>query len=148
METEKAFYDRLESKGVSRRDFMKYCTFLTAAMGLSSSFVPKVAEVFAAPAQRPPVIWLHFGECTGCSEAVLRTQYPYIDDLILEILSLEYHETVMAAAGQQAEDQLHMALKKYAGKFICVVEGAIATKFDGGYGKIGGRTELSMPEPL
>ncbi len=59
METEKAFYERLESKGFSRRDFMKYCTFLTAAMGLSSSFVPKVAEVFAAPAQRPPVIWLH-----------------------------------------------------------------------------------------
>ena len=29
---------------------MKYCTALTATMGLSSSFVPKVAEVFAAPA--------------------------------------------------------------------------------------------------
>ena len=142
METEKAFYDRLESKGVSRRDFMKYCTFLTAAMGLSSSFVPKVAEVFAAPAQRPPVIWLHFAECTGCSEAILRSQYPYIDDLILEVLSLEYHETVMAAAGQQAEDQLHMAVKKYAGKFICVVEGAIATKFDSGWGKIAGRPFL------
>jgi len=101
MEQEKAFYERLEAKGVSRRDFMKYCTFLTAAMGLSSSFVPKVAEVFAAPAQRPPVIWLHFGECTGCSEAVLRSQYPYVDDLVLEILSVEYHETIMAAAGQQ-----------------------------------------------
>ena len=148
METEKAFYERLERKGVSRRDFMKYCTFLTAAMGLSSSFVPKVAEVFAAPAQRPPVIWLHFGECTGCSEAVLRSQYPYIDDLILEILSLEYHETIMAASGQQAEDQLHMALKKYAGKFICVVEGAIATKFDGGYGKIGGRTFLDIAKDV
>jgi [NiFe] hydrogenase small subunit len=127
---------------------MKYCTFLTAAMGLSSSFVPKVAEVFAAPAQRPPVIWLHFAECTGCSEAILRTQYPYLDELILEVLSLEYHETVMAAAGQQAEDQLHMAVKKYAGKFICVVEGAIATKFDGGYGKIAGRTFLDIAKDV
>ncbi len=61
---EKAFYEKLESKGVSRRDFMKFCTFLTATMGLSSSFVPKVAEVFAQPSQRPPVIYLHFGECT------------------------------------------------------------------------------------
>ena len=51
----KEFYERLEKKGVSRRDFMRYCTFLTATMGLSSSFVPKVAEVFAQPAQRPPV---------------------------------------------------------------------------------------------
>ena len=144
MDKEKAFYERMESKGVSRRDFMKFCTFLTATMGLSSSFVPKVAEVFAAPAQRPPVIWLHFGECTGCSEAVLRSQYPFVDELVLDILSVEYHETIMAAAGQQAEDQLHMALKKYEGKFICVVEGAIATAFDGGYGKVGGRTFLEI----
>ena len=54
MEKEKAFYEKLESRGISRRDFMKFCTFLTATMGLSTSFVPKVAEVFAAPAQRPP----------------------------------------------------------------------------------------------
>jgi [NiFe] hydrogenase small subunit len=148
MDKEKAFYERLESKGISRRDFMKYCTFLTATMGLSSSFVPKVAEVFAAPAQRPPVIWLHFGECTGCSEATLRTQYPYVDDLVLEILSVEYHETIMAAAGQQAEDQLNASVKKYDGKFICVVEGAIATNYDGAYGKIGGRTFLDVAKEV
>jgi len=148
MEKEKAFYERLESKGVSRRDFMKFCTYLTATMGLSSSFVPKVAEVFAAPAQRPPVVWLHFGECTGCSEATLRTQYPYADDLVLEILSVEYHETIMAAAGQQAEDQLHAAVKKYEGKFICVVEGSIATNYGGAYGKIGGRTFLEIAKEV
>jgi [NiFe] hydrogenase small subunit len=148
VQMENAFYERLEGKGVSRRDFMKYCTFLTATMGLSSSFVPKVAEVFAAPAQRPPVIWLHFAECTGCSEATLRSQYPYVDDLVLEILSVEYHETIMAAAGQQAEDQLHASLKKYEGKFICVVEGAIATNYDGAYGKIGGRTFMEVAKEV
>jgi [NiFe] hydrogenase small subunit len=144
MEKERSFYERLKEKGVSRRDFMKYCTALTATMGLSASFVPKVAEVFAAPAQRPPVIWLHFGECTGCSEALLRTQYPYIDELVLEVLSVEYHETIMAAAGHQAEEQLHHALKKYDGKFICVVEGSIATKYNGGYGKVAGRSFLEI----
>ncbi len=45
---EKEFYEKLEQKGVSRRDFMRFCTLLTATIGLSSSFVPKVAEVFAA----------------------------------------------------------------------------------------------------
>ena len=148
MERERDFYKRLARKGITRRDFMKYCTLLTATMGLSSSFVPRVAEVFAAPKQRPPVIWLHFGECTGCSEATLRTQYPYPDDLVLEIISLEYHETIMAAAGQQAEDQLHMAVKKHNGKFICVVEGAIATKYNGGYGKIAGRTFLEIAQDV
>jgi [NiFe] hydrogenase small subunit len=148
MEQEQGFLERLEGKGVSRRDFMKYCTFLTATMGLSSSFVPKVAEVFAAPAQRPPVVWLHFGECTGCSESLLRTQYPYIDELVLEVLSVEYHETIMAAAGHQAEEQLHNAVKKYEGKFICVCEGSIATKFNGGYGKIGGRSFLEVAKEV
>ncbi len=148
MENEKAFYERLESKGVSRREFMKFCTYLTATMGLSTSFIPKVAEVFAAPTQRPPVIWLHFGECTGCTESMLRSQYPHVDDLVLEILSVEYHETIMAAAGKQAEEQLHAAVKKYEGKFICVVEGGIATKYNGAYGKIGGRTFLEIGKDI
>lgn len=144
MEKEQAFYEKLEGRGVSRRDFMKFCTYLTTTMGLSSSFVPKVAEVFAAPKQRPPVIWLHFGECTGCTEATLRTMYPWIDELVLDILSIEYHETIQAAAGEQAEENLHNAVKKYEGQFICVVEGSIPTKFDGGYGKIGGKTFLEI----
>ena len=66
----------------------------------------------------------------------------------LKSLSVEYHETIMAAAGQQAEDQLKRAVKKYDGKFICVVEGAIATKYNGGYGKIGGRTFLEIAKEV
>ncbi len=139
-----AFDEKLKVKGVSRRDFMKYCTALTATMGLSSYFVPRVAEAFAATAQRPPVIWLHFGECTGCTEALLRAQYPYIDQLLLDILSVEYHETIMAAAGHQAEEQLHNAVEQYNGNFICVVEGSIATKYNGGYGKVAGRSFLDI----
>lgn len=148
MEKEQEFYEKLKSKGVTRRDFMKYCTALTATMGLSAAYVPKVAEVFAAPAQRPPVIWLHFAECTGCSEALLRSMYPWIDQLVLEVLSVEYHETIMAAAGHQAEEQLHNAVKQYKGKFICVVEGAVATKFDGGYGKVGGKPFIDIAKEV
>ncbi len=144
----KEFYEKLKLHGISRRDFMKYCTFLTATMGLSSSFVPEVANVFAAPKQRPPVVWLHFGECTGCSESLLRSVYPYPDSLILDILSVEYHETIMAAAGHQAEENLKEAIGKYNGKFICVVEGAIATKYDGAYGKVGGRTFLEIAKDV
>lgn len=148
MGKENVFYEKLEAKGVSRRDFMKYCTFLTATMGLSASYVTQVAEVFAAPKQRPPVIWLNFGECTGCSESMLRTMYPWVDELVLDILSIEYHETIMAAAGHQAEEALQMAVKKYNGEFICVVEGAIATKYDGAYGKIGGKTFLEVGQEV
>jgi [NiFe] hydrogenase small subunit len=148
MEKERDFFEKLETKGVSRRDFMRYCTFLTATMGLSSSFVPKVAEVFAAPVQRPPVVWLQFAECTGCTESLLRSVYPGIDQLVLEFLSIEYHETIMAAAGKQAEENLHNAVKKYEGKFVCVVEGGVATKYDGAYGKIGGKTFLQIAKEV
>jgi [NiFe] hydrogenase small subunit len=149
MEKEKRnFYERLEQKGVSRRDFMKYCSALTATMGLSAGYVSKVEEVFAAPKERPPVVWLHFGECTGCSEALLRSVYPYPDDLVLEILSIEYHETIMVAAGEQAEENLHAAVKKYNGKFICVVEGAISTKDNGIYGKVADRTFLEIGKDI
>lgn len=138
------FYEKLAQKGVSRRDFMKYCTFLTATLGLSASYVTQVAEVFAAPKQRPPVIWLHFAECTGCTEGVLRHTHPYIDELVLEILSIEYHETIMAAAGHLAEENLKNAVKKYKGEYICICEGAISTKDNGVYGKIGGKTFLDV----
>jgi [NiFe] hydrogenase small subunit len=148
MEKEIKMSKKLEKKGVSRREFMQFCTYLTATLGLSSSFVPKVAEVFAAPKQRPPVIWLHFGECTGCSESMIRTMYPWVDELVLDILSVEYHETIMAAAGHQAEEALQMAVKKYKGQFICVVEGAIATKFNGAYGKVGGKTFLEIGKEI
>ncbi len=148
MKQENDFYVRLSEKGISRRDFMKFCTALTATIGLSSSFIPKVAEVFAAPKQRPPVIWLHFGECTGCTEAAIRTMYPWIDELVLEILDLAYHETLMAASGHQAEDALNAAVKKYNGEFFCVVEGAIATKYNGAYGKIGGKTFLEIAKDI
>ena len=116
---ERAFYEKLEGKGVSRRDFMKFCTFLTATMGLSSSFIPKVAEVFAAPAQRPPVIWLHLGECTGCTEAAIRSMYPWIDQLVLEVLDVAYHgnhhggrrspgRRGAAQRGRQVQGQVHL----------------------------------------
>jgi [NiFe] hydrogenase small subunit len=148
MEKVREVYRMLEDKGVSRRDFMKYCSLITATLGLSSSCAPKVAEVLTSPKPRPPVVWLHFAECTGCSEGFIRSMYPWIDELVLDILSVEYHETIMAAAGHQAEENLQNAIKKYKGKFVCVVEGAVATKYDGAYGKIGGRTFLEIAKDV
>jgi len=50
----------------------------------------------------------------------------------------------MAAAGVQAEDALKAAMEKNAGKYICVIEGAIPTKDDGIYCMVGGRTALDI----
>jgi len=141
------FYEKLEARGVSRRDFMKYCTYLTATMGLSASYVSQVAEVLANPDKRPPVIWLNFGECTGCTEGFLRSMYPWADELVLDILDIRYHETIMAAAGHQAEQALHDAVAATSGKFICVVEGAIAVQHEK-YGMIGNRTFMEIAKDV
>ncbi len=132
---------------LSRRGFLKGCAMAAAALGLSDEMLPKVVEAAASP-QRPPVVWLHFQECTGCSEALLRASHPDIGRLILDVISLDYHETVMAAAGHQAEEVLHSTIEKYQGKFICVVEGAVPTKDGGIYCKIGGRTAKEILEDV
>lgn len=131
---------RLEERGISRRDFMKFCGTIAAAMGMGPAFAPKIAAALTAD-NRPSVIWLHNAECTGCSESILRTAAPYIDALILDVISLEYQETIMAAAGEMAEKALHDAMKK---PYLCVVEGAIPVKDGGIYGMVGGNTMLDI----
>ena len=126
---------------VSRRGFLRACAIATATMGLPMEMIPKVAEAAQDP-QRPRVVWLHFQECTGCSESLLRASHPDLASLILDLISLDYHETLMAAAGKQAEENLEKAVEK--GNYILVVEGAIPTKNGGIYCKIGGKTAIDI----
>ena len=48
---------------------------IVAPIGLSITKKAWAGEVAAdlLQAQRPPVIWLHFQDCTGCTETLLRT---------------------------------------------------------------------------
>ncbi len=147
MEHKKEMLATLEAKGVNRREFIKYATLVTSVLGLAPSMIPRVAEAMTAK-QRPTVIWLHFAECTGCSEAFLRTTYPWVDEVVLDILNVAYHETIMAPAGHAAEKSLHDAMEKYKGKYICVVEGAIPTADGGVYGKVGGKTMLELAKEV
>jgi hydrogenase small subunit len=126
---------------VSRRDFIKTCVAATAVMGLPFGLASKVAAAAQAP-DRPPVIWLHFQECTGCSETLLRANHPTPATLLLDMISLDYHETLMAGSGHQAEKSLHDSMQANHGKYILIVEGAIPTKEHGIYCKVGGKTAL------
>ena len=129
--------------GVDRRDFLKVCMLAAATVGLPASVGRKWAEA-AEAGLKPVVIWLHFQECTGCTESLLRTSHPGIGDLILDLISLDYHETLFAAAGHQIEEVLHNAIAENEGQYICVVEGAIPTKENGIYCKIAGRTAIDI----
>jgi hydrogenase small subunit len=131
--------------GVDRREFIKFCTMGAAAIGLPASAAFKMAEAAVqGKVLKPSVIWLHFQECTGCTETLLRTSHPGLAEVVLDLISLDYHETVMVAAGHQAEDARRSAMNANAGKYVLVVEGAIPTKEGGIYCKVGGQTALEM----
>jgi hydrogenase small subunit len=130
---------------VRRRDFMKLCAMAAAAVGLPASAGRAFAES-AMAGRKPSVIWLHFSECTGCTETLLRPTHPTLDDLILDLISLDYHETLFAAAGHQFHAAKKQAMEENKGKYVLVVEGAIPTKDGGIYCKIGGRTALEILE--
>ncbi|MFV0435802.1 MAG: hydrogenase small subunit [Desulfopila sp.] len=126
---------------LNRRGFLKGITMATAALGLSETMIPKIVEA-ATSGERPRVIWLHFQECTGCTESLLRASHPDLARLILDVISLDYHETVMAAAGHQAEHNLQETVNNHP--FLLVVEGAIPTKDDGVYCMIAGKTAMEI----
>ncbi len=145
---ENTIQSHLEATGVSRRSFLQLCSVLIAAApaGLALTKAGSVAEVAAkiGKARRPSVIWLHFQDCTGCTETLLRTSAPDAAHLILDIISLDYHETLMAASGAQAEAALRQAMTENAGKYVLVVEGAIPTRDDGVYMQLGGRPAVQV----
>jgi NiFe hydrogenase small subunit HydA len=138
--------ERLASKGVTRRDFMKFCGFMATVLGLPLSFAPRIAEAVAA--KRPTVVWLQFAECTGCAESFIRTTYPWAADIVLDVLNVAYFETIMAAAGDQAEQILEDVVNKEKGKYIAIMEGAIPTKDNGVYGQIHGKTFLEIAKKV
>jgi hydrogenase small subunit len=143
---ESAIFDKqgaIEPLFVSRRDFLRTCLMAAAAVGLTGSAAARVVEA-AARGKKPSVIWLHFQECTGCTMSLLRPTHPDLAELILDLVSLDYHESLFAAAGHQAEAALKTAMEQNAGKYVCVIEGAIPTRDDGIYCMIGGRTALEI----
>ncbi len=138
----------LERCGVDRREFLTFCgkLMVVAPAGLALTRHLNAEEVAATleTAKRPSVIWLHFQECTGCTETLLRATEPDLADLIFNLISLDYHETVMAAAGYQAEKALNDAMEQNRGKYVLVVEGAVPTKSDGNFCKVAGKTAKQM----
>ncbi|MGR5280599.1 hydrogenase small subunit [Photobacterium damselae] len=140
---DESFQQKLESHGISRRDFMIWSATITSLLALPMPFNTMVAEA-AELADRVPLIWLSMAECTGCSESFVRTTTPDISTILFEHVSLEYQEVLMAAAGMQAEENLDNAIKNYKGKYLLAVEGAIPTANNGTFLTIGNKAETGV----
>jgi len=134
------FKSAIEDEGLDRRDFLKWASATTAMLMLPASFTPLVAEA-AVMMNRVPVVWIELQDCAGNSEALLRSDGPKVDEIILDIISLEFHETLMSPSGHQAEKQLEDAIETFKGKYLLFVEGSVPMGIDGHYGTIGAKAE-------
>ena len=145
--------ENLERAGVSRRDFLKYCGSLAAIFAAGSAVVGTAAQAHASPTPgtvtggdiadaldgitKPNVVWLQLQECTGCMESALRAGGTTVEEVVLSLLSVNYNELVMAAAGDAANDVLDKTLEE---GHILVVNGSVPKADDGIYCVIGGET--------
>ena len=135
--------DALARKGVTRRDFLKFCSAMAVTLALPPRYVPRIeAALVAAP--RPPLVWLEFQDCAGNSEALLRASHPTVGEIVLDTLSVNYHETIMAPAGKSAIKSLDDTVAQSKGKYLVVVEGSIPTKDGGVYCTVGGKSALDI----
>ncbi len=133
--------ESLQRRGLSRRALLKYASYLGALMALPASANQAFAEGLAN-ARRQSVIWLSLQECTGCTESLTRAYSPTFENLIFDLISLDYHHTLQAASGEAAEAARLQAMAENKGKYVVVVDGAISTKDGGVYAMHAGMTHL------
>ncbi len=131
-EPQETFYDVIRRQGITRRSFMKFCSLTAASMGLGPTFAARIAHAMETK-PRIPVLWMHGLECTCCSESFIRSAHPLVKDVILSMISLDYDDTLMAAAGHQAEACLEETRRKYKGHYLLAVEGNPPLNEDGMY---------------
>lgn len=137
--------DRLLELGISRRGFMQFCAGMASLMALPPAVVPAMAAALLAA--KPRVLYLSFQECTGCLESLVNSGVgrtrpaSTIENLILNLVSLEYQETLMAAAGEQAEAWRYSLMQTPG--YVLVVDGSIPADPASGYFVSGGRSGVA-----
>jgi len=124
-----ALHELLAVRGVSRRDFLKYCGSVAAVLGLSETMAPRIAAALEGAPKLLPALWINGGSCTGCTESMAQAETPDVASIVLDFLAFDYFETIMAAAGHEAEANIDKTVEE--GGYIVVYEGSVMTGFDG-----------------
>jgi hydrogenase small subunit len=147
---DRAFYDILADRGVTRRDFLKFCGSVAAMLGMSEAMVPTIAAAVegAASSKLYPAVWVNGGACTGCTESAAQVTNPDIAQIVLDILSLNYIETIMMATGESANEALRTTAEENAGKFVLIYEGSVMTGLEGNTLRVEGKPSIEVLEEI
>lgn len=146
-EDQDAFRSALTARGVSRRDFLKWCGSTAVMLGLAESLAPQIAAAVEAAALQPrfPALWVNGGACTGCTESVAQADTPDVATIVLDLLSLNYFETIMMAQGEDAELAKKQTMD--AGDYVLIYEGTVMTGFEGNTLRVAGKPQIEeLPE--
>ncbi|RLA71314.1 MAG: hyaluronate lyase [Epsilonproteobacteria bacterium] len=122
------------------REYNRWVSMITASIRLPHDY-ESVVRQGVEQLNKIPIIWLELADCSGNSEGFIKSAHPKVDDLILKYISLDYHEVLMAAAGDQSESVLDSIIKNDKGNYILIVEGAIPLGMDGKFLRIGPKGE-------
>ena len=125
--------DALEARGVSRRDFLKFCGTLAVAAGLSATAAPRVAMALETELENAkgglfPVLWIEGASCTGCTESFAQIETPDVGKVVLELIALNYSDVLCAGAGHSLEAAKEETIAN--GNYVVVYEGGITQGFD------------------
>ncbi len=131
-------YAALLRRGMTRRTFLMLSSAMAAALALPASYAPRIARALET-APRLPVIWVRGQTCGGNTESLLRSANPTIETLLLETMSLEYHQSLMATSGPGVDLARTTAMERYPNGYIAVVEGSIPDGASGAFCLVGGR---------
>ncbi|OQY00564.1 MAG: iron hydrogenase [Desulfobacteraceae bacterium 4572_130] len=118
---------------ISRRTFLKAFSGTIAGIGISQMFNPALVAALKKGLENHPVLWIQGQSCTGCSVSLLNSVNPDIKQILINIISLQFHPTLMTSEGETALKNLYKIAEEYKGKFSLVVEGAIPMASNGKY---------------
>ncbi len=138
---EQKFYEQLAARGVTRRSFLKYCGSVAAMLGLAETMAPTIASAVGTASTKRlyPALWLNAGACTGCTESMAQATYPDVAQVVLDILSMNYMETIMMATGHAADEAMYATAKEFPNEFVMIFEGTVMKGLEGNTLRVAGK---------
>ncbi len=133
----------LDAFDITTKEVNSWISMVTATMQLHPEFEGVIKDGIDN-LNRLPIIWLELADCSGNSEAFIKSSHPGIEDLIFDYISLDYHELLMSASGDQSESVLENIIKTQKGAYVLIVEGAIPMAMEGKYLRIGPKGETGL----
>ncbi len=139
----------LAFRGVTRRDFLKFCGSVAALLGMSESMIPQIAAAVEKGAKLKPALWINGGACTGCTESMAQVDSPDVATVVLDILSINAFETISMAQGDDAEKAIEETIKKAEEDpenkgFILIYEGSVMRGQNGNTLRVAGVAQTDV----